>query len=135
MAEGKIHLKIITTSKQIFEDDVDAIYTQGENGSFGILYNHTPFMSALKIGVTKVVKDGVATFFTTMGGAFQVKNNDAIILTPEAELGSDIDVLRANEAKERAEARIAAQQEGLDFDRAQIALAKAIARISAAEKM
>ena len=44
-------------------------------------------------------------------------------------------ILRAKEAKERAEARIAAQQEGLDFDRAQIALAKAIARISAAEKM
>ena len=134
MAEGKIHLKIITNEKIAFEDDVDAIYTQGENGSFGVLYNHVPFMSALKIGVTKIVKNGDNIFYTTLGGAFQVKNNDAIILTPLAENSKDIDVLRAKEAKKRAEARLAENEQDIDIERAQLALAKALARIKASEE-
>ena len=133
MSEGKIHLKIITTEKIVFEDDVDAIYTQGESGSFGILYNHVPFMSGLKIGITKVVKGNETSYFTTMGGAFQVKDNDAIILTTHAENSKDIDILRAKEAKKRAELRLAQKDSTTDLDRAQVALAKAMARINAAE--
>jgi len=134
MADGKIHFKIITTEKIVFEDDVDAIYTQGESGSFGVLYNHVPFMSALKIGVTKIVKGAENIYYTTMGGAFQVKDNDALILTSHAENSKDIDLIRAHEAKKRAEARLAQKDGLIDIDRAQIALAKAIARINAAEK-
>ena len=134
MSDGKIHLKIITTEKIVFEDDVDAVYTQGESGSFGILYNHVPFMSALKIGVTKIVKGTENIYYTTMGGAFQVKDNDAIILTSHAENSKDIDLVRAQEAKKRAEARLAQKDKLTDIDRAQVALAKAVARINAAEK-
>ena len=134
MTEGKIHLKIITTENIAFEDDVDAIYTQGECGSFGVLYNHVPFMSALKIGVTKIVKNGENIFYTTMGGAFQVKDNDAIILTSHAENSKDIDILRAKDAKERAETRLHTEDKNIDIERAQLALAKALARIKASEE-
>ena len=134
MADGKIHLKIITNEKIAFEDDVDAIYAQGESGSFGVLYNHVPFMSALKIGVTKIIKNGENIFYTTLGGAFQIKDNDAIILTPMAENSKDIDVLRAKEAKKRAEERLHAENKNIDIERAQLALAKALARIKASEE-
>ena len=67
-----------------------------------------------------------------MGGVFQFKDNNAVILTDVCEDGSDIDVARANAAKERAEARLAEQKAELDTQRAQAALARALARLQAA---
>lgn len=128
----KINLKIITHEKEVFNDKVDAVYSRSTEGEFGILPDHQPFMSALDIGVTRAEKDGKMEFFTTMGGIFQFKNNEALILTDLAENGSDIDVTRAKSAKERAEARIGSHEVELDNARAQIALAKAMARLKAA---
>lgn len=134
MSGKKINLKIITHEKEVFNEDVDAIYSKGVDGEFGILPDHIPFMSALDIGVTRVEKDGETESYTTMGGIFQFKENKALILTDLAEKGSDIDVTRAKEAKERAEARIGSQEVEIDNARAQMALAKALARLKAALK-
>lgn len=134
MSNKKINLKIITHEKEVFNEDVDAIYSKGVDGEFGILPDHIPFMSALDIGVTRVEKDGNIESMTTMGGIFQFKDNEALILTDLAEKGSDIDVTRAKESKERAEARVGATEVELDTARAQIALAKAMARLKAAMK-
>lgn len=130
----KISLKIITHEKEVFNDNVDAIYSKSVEGEFGILPDHQPFMAALDIGVTKTEKAGEMEFFTTMGGIFQFKDNEALILTDLAEKGSDIDVTRAKSAKERAEARIGSREVEIDNARAQIALAKAMARLKAALK-
>ncbi len=54
MAEKTIHFKIITPEKIVFEDDVDAIYAQGIDGSFGVLPNHIPFMSTLAVDTAKI---------------------------------------------------------------------------------
>lgn len=130
----KINLKIITHEKEVFNEEVDAIYSKSEEGEFGILPDHQPFMAALDIGVTKTEKDGKMEFFTTMGGIFQFKNNEALILTDLAENGKDIDVTRAKSSKERAEARVGSHEVEVDNARAQIALAKAMARLKAAMK-
>lgn len=129
----KIHLKITTHEKVVFDGDVDEIYSKGTQGEFGILPNHIPFMSALDIGVTKVVIDGKPEYFTSMGGVFQFKNNEALILTQSAEKGSDIDVARAEEAKERAEARLEAGADDSDVKRAEVALSRALARLKASK--
>jgi F-type H+-transporting ATPase subunit epsilon len=131
MNGNKINLKIITHEKEVFNEEVDAIYSKSVEGEFGILPDHQPFMGALDIGVTKIEKDGNFEFISTMGGIFQFKNNEAIILTDLAERGSDIDLTRAKSAKERAEARIGSSDKDVDTGRAQLALAKAIARINA----
>jgi F-type H+-transporting ATPase subunit epsilon len=130
----KINLKIITHEREVFNEEVDAIYSKSVEGEFGILPDHQPFMAALDIGVTRTEKDGNAETFTTMGGIFQFKDNEALILTDIAEKGSDIDITRANAAKERAEARIGSHEVEIDNARAQIALAKAMARLKAALK-
>jgi F-type H+-transporting ATPase subunit epsilon len=70
--------------------------------------------------------------FTTMGGIFQFKDNNAIILTDTAETGEDIDVTRARQAKERAEARLADKTATIDAQRAESALARAKARLKVA---
>lgn len=130
----KIHLKVITHEKIVFEDDIDELYVQAKDGRLGILKNHIPLICALDLGVTKVVKDNSPQCIATMGGILQFSNNKATILTDIAELDCDIDIARAKQAKERAEARLRAKSENIDIARVQIALYKAIARISAADK-
>ena len=69
-----------------------------------------------------------------MGGVLQFSENEATILTDIAECGDDIDLARANAAKDRAQARLEAKNEKDDLLRAQFALSKAIARINAKNK-
>ena len=134
MSEEKIHIKIITPEKIVYEDDVESISAQGVKGSFGILPNHIPFMSALDIDTAKVIKGGKEITFSIMGGAFQFKENDAIILTEAAECGSDIDTARAKLAKERAQAQLSSAKTQRDIKIANAAIARAMARLKAASK-
>ena len=127
-----MHLKLITHDRIVFDEDVNEIYTRGVDGEFGILENHVPIMTALDVGVTKAVQGDKIKLFTTMGGIFQFKDNDTIILTDNAESGSDIDVARAKAAKERAEARLADKSAEIDAKRAEAALARAKARLKVA---
>ena len=82
-------------------------------------------MAALDIGVTKAVKDNEAKYFTTMGGVFQFKDDNALILTTTAERGDEIDVARAKEALKRAQARLADNNAEIDAKRAEAAIAMA----------
>ncbi len=126
-----MHLKIITHEKVVFDEDVDEIYTRGVDGEFGILPNHVPVMSALDIGVTKVIQNNKTKYFTTMGGVLQFKDNEGIILTTTAEDGNDIDVARAKQALERARALLAEHNAEIDSKRAEAAMARALARLKA----
>lgn len=134
MSDKKLHLKITTHEKVVFDSDVDEIYSKGTQGEFGILPGHIPFMSGLEIGVTKVIVDGKPLHFATMGGVFQLKDNEALILTPTAERAEEIDVQRAEEAKKRAQERIDANTADIDVQRAEIALMRAIARVKASKQ-
>ena len=127
-----MHLKIITHENIIFDEDVNEIYLHGTDGDLGILKGHEPIMAALDIGVTKVVQEKDTKLFTTMGGIFQFKDNEGIILTDVGESGSDIDVSRAESAKARAEARLAEVSAQIDAKRAEAALARAMVRLKAA---
>ena len=127
-----MHLKIITHKEILFDEDINEIYARGIDGEFGVLKDHEPIMSALDIGITKIVQDKGTKLFTTMGGIFQFKDNTATILTDVCEDGCDIDVTRANNAKQRAEARLADNDAKIDAERAQAALARSLARLKAA---
>ena len=109
-----MHLKIITHEKLVFDEDVDEIYSRSTTGEFGILPNHVPIMYALDIGVTKVVQDGKPRYFATMGGVFQFKDNEGIILTAAAEDGNNIDAAKAQEEFERAKAMLAEHDAEMD---------------------
>ncbi len=126
-----MHLKIITHERVVFDEDVDEVYTKTTDGEIGILKNHVPVMAALDIGVTKAVKNNDAKYFTTMGGVFQFKNDEALILTTTAENGDEIDITRAKEALKRAKERLANKDAEIDAKRAEAALARAMARLKA----
>ncbi|MFI3300007.1 MAG: ATP synthase F1 subunit epsilon [Candidatus Gastranaerophilales bacterium] len=126
-----MHLKIITHEKVVFDEQVDEIYTKSTEGEFGVLKDHTPMMVALDIGVTKVVQNKSEKLFTTIGGVFQFKNNEAVILTTTAESGNEIDETRAKDSLKRAEARLQEAQAHVDAKRAEASIARALARLKA----
>ncbi|MBR1907612.1 F0F1 ATP synthase subunit epsilon [bacterium] len=128
-----MHLKIVTHEKIVYDDVVDEIYSKGTDGEFGVLKDHIPFMSALDVGVTKIVKDGNVKFFTIMGGVFQFAEDEAVILTHSSESGEEVDIDRAKNAKQRAEERLQNKTETIDAQRAEAALARAMARLKAAQ--
>ena len=127
-----MQLKIITHERIIFEGEVDEIVIQAQTGQIGILKDHIPLTTVLEVGVTKVRQGEKFRYFATMGGVFQFKDNVATILTDVCEDGCNIDITRANDAKSRAEARLADADAKVDSQRAQAALARSLARLKAA---
>ena len=133
MSDKKIRFKLITHEKVVFDADVDEIYAKGLEGEFGILPDHTPFMSALAIGVTKVIVDGEPVYFSTIGGVLQFMNNEAVILSEDAENGKDIDLALAKSEIEKEEAKVLDAKE-LQSIKNTNALAVAISRYNAASQ-
>ena len=134
MADKKIHLKIVTPEKIVYEDDIDFISAKGLKGSFGIYPNHVPFMSTLDTDIVKTLKDKQENVFSVIGGILQFKQNEVVILTEAAENSKDIDAARAQLAKERAEAQLNNAETALDAKIANASLARALARLKAASK-
>ena len=124
-------LKIITHEKIVFDSEVDELVVTTTSGQIGVLKDHIPITTSLEIGVTKAKIGDNFKYFATMGGVFQFKDNNAVILTDICEDSCDIDVTRAKAAKERAEARLAEASAEIDAQRAQAALARALARLQA----
>lgn len=136
MAES-IHLEVVTPSGPIVSDDVDIVSAPGYGGDFGVLANHAPFLSTIKIGSLVYKKDGKDNYLMVSGGFCEVSNNKITFLVESAEAGQQIDVDRALRAKERAEKRIAeakTQTEKINMVRAEAAMQRAIARLKVAEK-
>ena len=127
-----MQLKIITHERIVFDGEVDELVIHSKTGQMGILKDHVPMTTVLEVGVTKARQGEKERYFATMGGVFQFKDNVATILTDVCEDGCDIDVTRANDAKSRAEARLADTSAKIDSQRAQAALARSLARLKAA---
>lgn len=134
MAYKKFYLKIVTPERIVFEGEVQSLIAQGTKGSFQILADHVPFMTTLAIDTAKVIKDGETLVFSIIGGGFQFRNNEAIILSKVAELGDDIDTARAKQAKEEAEKVLDLAKNEAEIKRANLVIAKAMARLKAASK-
>ncbi|MBI4793566.1 MAG: F0F1 ATP synthase subunit epsilon [Deltaproteobacteria bacterium] len=132
-----IHLEVVTPSGPVVSDDVDIVSAPGYGGDFGVLANHAPFLSTIKIGGLIYKKDGKENYLMVSGGFCEVSNNKITFLVESAEPGHQIDVARALRAKERAEKRIAeakTQTEKINMTRAHAALQRALARLKVAER-
>ena len=107
----------------------------GSEGYLGMLANHAQMMTQLKIGKLDFRSaDGTSGSMEISGGFLEVFENGVTVLAESAELAAEIDVSRAEQAKTRAEERLSASAPDVDFDRAQIALQRAINRLHVAHK-
>lgn len=123
-----IRLEIVTPAKKVFSEDVSFIVAPGSLGELGILPDHAPLVSSLTIGVLRYKQDDQEYKVAISGGFLEVKNNKAVVLATTAERPEDIDAERAQEAKKRAEDRLANKGE-IDVTRAEAALKRAINRL------
>jgi F-type H+-transporting ATPase subunit epsilon len=132
----QIHLEVVTPAGAVVSEDVDIVNAPGYGGDFGVLANHAPFLSTIKIGLLTYEIGNERKSLMISGGFSEVSNNQITFLVESAEEGSQIDVDRAMKAKERAEKRLsqaAAQDENYNQVRAEAALQRALARLKASK--
>jgi len=132
MAET-LTLSVITPERSVVKDiTAEAVVIPVVDGSMGILVNHAPMVANLRIGMLKYKQNGGYKRIALSGGFMELSNNRITVLADTAELGDSIDVLRAQEARKRAETRLRDRSDNIDHVRAQIALRRAVNRLRAA---
>ncbi len=135
MAE-QIRLEVVTPKGAVVKEDVDIVNAPGYGGDFGVLANHAPFLSTIKVGLLIYEQDKQRETLMISGGFCEVSNNKITFLVESAEFGRQVDLDRAMKAKERAEKRLLeATQHDETFNRvrAETALQRALARIKASK--
>lgn len=128
-----LKLKIITPKKTFFEGDVDMLNIDTISGWLGILPNHIPLVSAIRISQLNFLKSGERVCCTVAGGIVYVQKHEIKIITNSIERVDEIDLNRAIEARDRAENLLKNRQENIDVERAELALRRALNRIHATE--
>ena len=101
-----IRCEIVSQDRSVFEGDVDIVTIPGNDGDMGILPHHAPLLSTIRPGVIKVRRNKEELVFTITGGLVEVQPNIVTILADAAESVEEIDVARAEEARQRAEERL-----------------------------
>jgi len=127
-------LDIVTAEQVVFSEDVDVVVAPGIEGELGILPHHTPLMTMLQPGELRVRKGGEEIFLVISGGFLEVRPDRIIVLADAAERAEEIDIARAEEAKRRAEERLALPATDVDLARAEAALRRSLARLRIAER-
>ena len=127
-----IHCRIVTPEGLYKEMDTTIINIETTEGQRGILPEHMPLVTMLKIGKMSTDEDGTRQEYAVAGGLFYFRENQAELLTDAIENKSEIDADRAANAKDRAEKRLHSSDPNLDQRRAEIALQKALNRLSIA---
>ncbi|ADK13334.1 MULTISPECIES: F0F1 ATP synthase subunit epsilon [Clostridium] len=126
-----LKLTILTPDREFYEGEVVEVITESIQGDIAILPDHMPLVTTLKPANTEIVqKDGKKLKAFTSTGVLEVINNELKILCDSCEWPDEIDIDRAKAAKERAEKRLVSQKDGVDVKRAEMALARALARIN-----
>jgi F-type H+-transporting ATPase subunit epsilon len=127
----KIHLEIVTPEKQLFSGPVDSVTVPSTIGYLGILPGHAPLLAELGIGEVSYIIGGRTNFLFCSWGFAEILPDRVVLLAQNAEMASDIDIKRAEEAKARAQKLLASKSADIDFGRAELALLRAISRLDA----
>ncbi len=122
-------LDVVTAEREVFSDDVDEVIAPGVEGQLGILPHHAPLMTTLLPGELLIKKGGEEFYLAISGGFIEARSDRIIVLADAAERVEEIDVARAEEAKRRAEEKLAEHVPGVDMAQAEAALRRSLARL------
>jgi F-type H+-transporting ATPase subunit epsilon len=131
-----LRLDIVSAERAIFSGEVEMVFTTGISGELGIYPGHAPLLTVLKPGNVRaqLSKDAEEIFYIS-GGMLEVQPFVVTILADTAARAADIDEAAAIAAKEKAEQAIANKSAEIDFTRANIELAEALAQIRAIQAL
>jgi F-type H+-transporting ATPase subunit epsilon len=130
-----ILLEIVTPERLAYSDSVDAVVLPGSEGELGVLPHHAPLVSMLGVGELRIRKSGVEESFAIAGGFLQVRPDKVVVMAETADLASEIDLEKAQEARREAEKALeGAPTDAVDLAAARAQLQGALLRIRVAER-
>jgi F-type H+-transporting ATPase subunit epsilon len=129
-----LKLEIVTAERAVYADEVNVIIAPGIIGQLAILPNHAPLMTMLEPGELCVRKNGEETYIAISGGYLEVLQNKVVILADAAERSEEIDIARAEAAKQRAQEQLRQHAPGVDLISAEAHLRRSLARLKVAER-
>jgi len=123
-------VEIVTPERKVYGEQATMVVVTGSEGELGIMPNHIPLVTPLRIAPVTIKRDGSVDTVAVHGGFIEVRKDKVVILAESAELSEDINVERAEAAKQRAEQRISvARRDEIDFRRAELSLQRAMNRL------
>ncbi len=128
-----VKVNVVTPDGPVYEADVEMVSAKAQNGEIGILPGHIPMVAPLQVGAVRLKKGSNTELVAVSGGFLEVRPDQVTILAQAAETPARIDIERAKSAKVRAEQRLQAKQDNVDFKRAELALKRAINRLNVTE--
>ncbi|MFO7680067.1 MAG: F0F1 ATP synthase subunit epsilon [Chloroflexota bacterium] len=131
-----IKVEIVTQERTVFVGEVDSVNLPGSEGRLGILPNHSPLLTTLSYGEVIVRKGGQEDYYAVGGGFAEVQPEKVIVLADSAERSDEIDLERAQQARNRA---VKMMDEGVPEDperyaQIQASLQRAQIRINVAQR-
>jgi F-type H+-transporting ATPase subunit epsilon len=129
-----LRLDIVTGERLVYSEDVDVVVAPGIEGELGILPRHAPLLTALTVGELRIRKGGEESSFAISGGFLEVRPDRVIVLADVAERDEEIDEARAEEARRRAQERLAQGLPPADAAAAIAALRRATLRLKVARR-
>ncbi len=129
-----IQLEIVTPDRMIVSDTAQEIQIPGKGGYLGILPGHAPLITEIAVGEITYRSGNETKHIAVAWGFAEVLPEKVTILAETAERAADIDVARAEQARQRAEARLKQGGADLDYQREEEALKRAQTRIDVAAK-
>src|ERR1700726_4862393 len=121
-----IQLQIVSADRSLVNEQVDEVQIPGSEGYLGILPGHTPLLATLQVGELWYRQGQERHYLSIAFGFVEVQPDRVTILAQIAESAHEIDVARAEAAKKRAEERLSKRTTDMDFERARIAMLKAL---------
>jgi F-type H+-transporting ATPase subunit epsilon len=129
-----IHLQIVSADRSLVNEQVDEVEIPGSDGYFGVLPGHTPLLAVLGMGELWYRQGQEKHYLSIAFGFAEVQPDRVTILAQIAEKADEIDIARAEAAKRRAEERMVTSTVDMDFERARIAMMKALIRLQVATR-
>lgn len=128
------NLEIIATDRVFYAGECEHLVITTIDGMLGILANHEPLVTTLPTGELKYLVDGKWRYAAISGGFIEVMPDKSIILADSCELPEEIDIKRAEEARQRAEERMRQKQSIKEYYLTQAALNRAMNRLKISQK-
>ena len=127
-------LQVISPDRIFYDGNVEMVELRTSEGEMGVLKGHIPLTAILVPGVLKIKEDGQERKAALHDGFVEIFQDHMTILAESCEWPEEIDINRANEAKQRAERRLSSGDANVNIARAELALRKSLIRIELAEK-
>ena len=134
MADNSLKLRIITPERNFYEGDVSMVEFNTTEGEVGILKGHVPITVVVAPGILTITEDEGTKIAALHSGFAEILQDSVTIMAEIIEWPAEIDIDRAQSAKERAEERLRSRTPETDIARAETSLKRALARIHVIDK-